>query len=80
LLVQPRAGVTLEQLDEALRRHGARRVDAVPQINVHIVELPSKANARAAALELKSDPRIESVEVDERVPPSLAPDRTRPKQ
>jgi hypothetical protein len=74
LLVQPRVGVTLKQLDELLSPHGGRRVDAIAQINVHIVELPSEADACAAALKLKNDPRIESVEFDQRVPPSLAPD------
>jgi hypothetical protein len=76
-LVQPRAGVTLEELDEVLKSHGARRVDVIPRINVHVVELPPHADERAAARMLKDDSRIESVEVDERVPP-ISPGNTAP--
>jgi thermitase len=71
LLVQPRAGLTLEQFDEILRGHGARRVSVIQQINVHVVELPPQADAQAVARLLKQNPHIESAEVDERVPPAL---------
>jgi hypothetical protein len=70
LLVQPRAGLTLEQFDKILRGHGARRVSVIQQINVHVVELPPQADARAVARKLKENPHIESVEVDERLPPA----------
>ena len=79
LLVQPRAGVTLEQLDEVLAPYGARRVDLIRQINVHIVELPPKAEARAVADALKGNSQIESVEIDRRLPPSPAPDGSAPR-
>lgn len=78
LLVQPRAGVTLEKFDEILSSHGARRVDVIPQINVHVVELPPQANERAVARMLKDNPHIESAEIDERVPPSTGPGDTAP--
>ena len=61
LLVQPRPGVTLEALDQILKRYGARRIGVIAQINVHIVELPPPANARAVAAMLKDHPEIESV-------------------
>ena len=79
LLIQPRAGVTLEQLDQVLAPYGARRVDVIRQINVHIVELPQKADARAVADALKGNPQIESVEIDRRLPPSPAPDGSAPR-
>lgn len=69
LLVQPRPGLTLEQFDEILKSHGARRVGFIHQINVHVVELPPHANARAVVLKLRENPHIASVEVDARLPP-----------
>lgn len=71
LLVQTRAGVTLEALDEVLRRYGVHRVAVIRQINVHVVEVPPDANAGAVALKLKVHPEIEFAEVDERVPPAV---------
>ena len=70
LLVKPRAGVTLDALDQILERYGARRIGVIAQINVHIVELPPQANARAVAAMLEDRPEIESAEVDERVTPA----------
>jgi hypothetical protein len=70
LLVQPRAGLSLEQLDQILRAHGARRVSVIQQINVHVVELLPKADAQSVARTLRQNPHIESVEVDERLPPA----------
>jgi cell division protein FtsX len=45
-------------------------VSVIQQINVYIVELPPQADARAVARKLKENPHIESVEVDERLPPA----------
>ena len=70
LLVQPRAGLPLEQFDQILRAHGARRVSVIEQINVHVVELPPRSDAKAVARALKQSPHIEAVEVDERLPPA----------
>ena len=70
LLVHPRAGLPLAQLDQILRAHGARRVSVIEQINVHVVELPPQSDAQAVARALKQNPHIEAVEVDERLPPA----------
>ena len=70
LLVQPRAGLPLEEFDEILRVHGARRVAVIHQINVYVVELPPQTDAQALVRKLKQNPHIESVEVDERLPPA----------
>jgi hypothetical protein len=70
LLVQPRAGLPLEELDGILRVHGARRVSVIQQINVHVVELPPHSDPQAVARTLKQNPHIEAVEVDERLPPA----------
>jgi hypothetical protein len=71
LLVQPRAGLTLGELDRILGSHGARRLGFIPQINVHIVELPPQADERAWAQMLQDNPHIEFAEVDRRVPPPV---------
>ena len=70
LLVQPRAGLPMEQFDQILRAHGARRVSVIQQINVHVVELPPQSEAQAVVRALKQNPHIEAVEVDERLPPA----------
>jgi hypothetical protein len=74
LLVRPRAGLSLEQLDEILRTHGARRIGKIPKIDIHIVELDSGLEPQAAVLVIQRHPDIESAEIDERVPPSPDPD------
>ncbi len=73
LLVKPRPGLTLQELDNRLKPHGARRAGTIPRINIHIIQLPANANARAVAALLNRDRHIEFVELDEQVPPSLTP-------
>ncbi len=70
ILITPRSGLALEALDEILMRHGARRVDVIPQINVHIVEVQPGSDARAVAKLLGRYPEIKDAEVDERAPPA----------
>ena len=70
LLVKARAGVSLESLDAILERQGARRVDSIRKIDVHVVEVDA-ARARAVVQSLTGHPAIEFVEVDERAPPSV---------
>ena len=70
LLVQPRAGLPMEEFDQILHAHGARRMSVIQQINVHVVELPPQADAKAVARALKQNPHIEAVEVDERLSPA----------
>lgn len=73
ILVQPRPGLTVQELDNKLKPHGGRRVGHIPKIDVHVVQLPSKANERAVAALLKGDPHIQFAEVDQQLPPSLTP-------
>ena len=73
LLVKLRPGVTLDAFDDILGRYGGKRIDVIAQINVHIVEVMPQAAAREVALRLKHHPEIESVEIDERLAPSLRP-------
>lgn len=79
ILVVPRAGLALEALDEILRAHGARRVGAIPQINVHIVEVESGSDPHALAKLLEKLPQIKDAEVDERVPPATRSSTPQPR-
>jgi thermitase len=73
ILVQPRAGLSPQELDKRLNAHGGRRVGAIQQLNVHIVELPSQANERAVAQMLRADRHLKFAELDEHVPSALTP-------
>ena len=73
ILVQPRAGLSLEELDKKLKAQGGRRVGHIRQINVHIVEFPAQANDHAVAQRLKADAQIKFAELDYQLPPALTP-------
>ena len=73
VLVQPRAGLSVQELDKKLKVHGGRRVGAIAAINVQIVELPSQANPQAVAQMLRADRHIKFAEIDAHLPPSLTP-------
>src|SRR5688572_6708995 len=73
LLVQPQAGVSLRDLDGILQGYAARRAGAIPQINLHIVELPEQANEHAIAQVLARHPHIKSAELDRLVRPAFTP-------
>ena len=73
ILVQPRAGLSAQELDKKLKAHGGRRIGQLQQINVHIIELPAQASERAVAQMLREDQHIKFAEVDEQVRPALTP-------
>src|SRR5438105_486670 len=73
ILVQPRPGLTLEELDKKLKPHGGKRVGHIAKINVHIVELPARASEYAVAAALKADRHIQFAELDQQLPPALTP-------
>lgn len=69
LLVQPAPGVDATQLTQVLAQHGAKSLKIIPQINVHIVELPAQADEHAIAALLAHNPKIKFAELDALVPP-----------
>lgn len=69
LLVQPAPGVDVTQLTQVLAQHGAKSIKMIPQINVHIVELPAQADEHAIAALLAHNPKIKFAEIDALVPP-----------
>ena len=50
LLVQPRAGITADQLDTILKPHGGKSNRHIAQLNIHVVELPANASEKAIDL------------------------------
>jgi len=73
LLVQPRRGLSEQQLDRILQPHGGRRARQIPQIGVWVVELPATANERAVANALRNSGQLKFAELDQVFEPSLAP-------
>ena len=76
ILVQPRAGVTADQLDAILKAHGGKAASRIPQLNIHIVELPANASEVAVANALKKHPHVKFAEPDALLPVSLTPNDT----
>jgi thermitase len=73
VLVQPRPGLPVAELDRIVQQHGGRRTGVIRRINVHIVALPPQANALAVVEALRRNPHLKFVEVDGQLPPALYP-------
>lgn len=73
VLVQPRPGLSLEELDNIIQQHGGRRGQVIRQINVHVIELPPQANAPAVAEALSRNPHFKFAEVDGVLEPAFYP-------
>lgn len=71
VLVQPRAGLELQELDRLLASHGGRRGEHLRQIDVHVVELPEEANLAAVTEALGRHPHVKFAEPDARLEPAL---------
>jgi subtilisin family serine protease len=64
ILVQPRAGLSDKELDKVLEPHGGKRAKHIKPINVHVVELPEKANVEAIARALGKHKHVKFAELD----------------
>src|SRR5258706_2554765 len=64
ILVAPKAGLSIAQLDRILAGHGGKRKQHLTAINVHVIELPATANEMAVVKALKSNPNIKFAEPD----------------
>jgi subtilisin family serine protease len=73
VLVQPRAGLPLAELDKVVKEHGGRRGHALRPINVHVIELPAQANLRAVVEALRRNPKLKFAEMDIGWAPALVP-------
>ncbi len=73
VLVQPRPGLSLAELDKILKPHGGKRGQVIKQINVHVIELPAQSHAPAVAGELRKNRNLKFAEVDGVLEPGLFP-------
>ena len=71
ILMEPNAGVTVEQLEKLLKVHGGR-ARKMGQGEGHIVDLPTKGSEAAVVAQLKNRPEFKFVELDRRVKVSYA--------
>lgn len=74
VLIQPRPGLPLAEIDRILRPYGGRRAQVIRQINVHVIDLPSQANAVAVAEALGRNRHLKFAEVDGVLEPDFTPD------
>lgn len=73
ILVQPRPGLSVAELDKILAAHGGRRGQAIRQINVHIIELPAQAHAPSVAAALGRNRQLKFAELDGVLDPAFYP-------
>ncbi len=72
ILVQPRTGLSEEQLGKVLQQSNGRSKAQIGNLKVHIVEVPPQAE-EAVARALSRNPHIQFAEVDALVEPVLIP-------
>ena len=70
ILVQPQAGLDINEFNTLLQRHGGRSKKRLAGPNIHIVEVPTHAEEAVAAA-LARNPRIEFAERDRLLPPDI---------
>ncbi|MEO7403122.1 MAG: S8 family serine peptidase [Burkholderiales bacterium] len=69
VLVKARPGLPSAALDQLMRETGGgRRAGFIAGADVHIIELPPNANARAVAARLAHNPHLKFAELDQVVP------------
>jgi len=71
ILVQPRPGLSEDELDKILQQHHGKRAQKIEQINLHVVEVPPTAEA-AVAEALSHNPHIKFAELDMEITPADA--------
>jgi len=73
ILVQPRAGLSDAEFDQALATQGGKAVGRLGNLDVYVVSIPPTASEQAVANALAHHPNVKFAEVDRLVPPALIP-------
>ena len=73
ILVQHRAGLPASELETILRPYQGRSIKFIPQLNLHVIELPPQANEIAVSRVLSLNPHIDFSEPDALIPPEDNP-------
>jgi thermitase len=66
ILVEPQAGLTIDEFANDLKVHGAGKAYKLGQSNIHVIEVPH-GSEKALANKLKHNPHFKFAELDERV-------------
>ncbi|WP_431478072.1 S8 family serine peptidase [Massilia eburnea] len=66
ILVEPQAGLTIDEFAKDLKIHGAGKAYKLGQSNIHVIEVPH-GSEKALANKLKHNPHYKFAELDERV-------------
>ncbi len=75
ILVQTRAGLSDAELDKMLKPHNGKAIGHLPQINLHIVQVPPQAE-EAVARALAHNPHVNFTELDRQVEAEFTPNDT----
>jgi thermitase len=76
ILVQPRAGLSADEFDKALKPHGGKAVSELGNLGIYVVSLPTNASEQAVANALKIHPNIKFAEPDAFVQAAFVPNDT----
>ncbi|MGW8392391.1 S8 family serine peptidase [Pseudoduganella sp. HUAS MS19] len=66
LLVEPQAGLTIDEFAKSLKAHGAGKAYKLGQSNIHVIEVPH-GSEKALANKLQHNPHFKFAELDQRV-------------
>jgi len=72
ILVKPAAGLSTERFEQILQRSGGRAKAKIHGTQVHIVEVPAKAEARVVEA-LRHNPHVDFAELDMQLAPDAVP-------
>jgi subtilisin family serine protease len=67
ILVEPKPGLTGEEFDTILKRHGGKGRRKLGQSNMHVVELPAGASEADVVQLLRKHPELKYAELDRKV-------------
>jgi len=66
IIVEPRAGLTVEEFSKSLKDNGAGKALKIGQSNMHVIDVPH-GSEKAIVNKLKHNPHYKFVELDQRV-------------
>ncbi|WP_426335805.1 S8 family serine peptidase [Pseudoduganella sp. R-31] len=69
IIAEPRAGLTVTEMDKILKSSGAGKARKLGQSNIHVIDV-AHGSEKAIAAKLKNNPHFKFAELDQRVPVS----------
>lgn len=71
ILVQPKPGLSDDELGKILTGHGGKSIGKIDAINVHIVQLPTNVSEKAVVALLAKNPHLKFAELDWKIKPQM---------